>query len=623
MIPYSWDGNTQINDSLSYESWFIGPWVGLPDVQLHMVERHGAYPLFGGLTRQGLEILMEVEVKPGGSANALRALFDNEDETPKVLVVTDNDGNNARYWRCICSSMMATVSPNIFLVKLRVHGDVRARAAVATTVAWNVTSSGATTVITNGEGGVNDNAYPVITLTPRQESVGANSYRRFLTVRWRATSAASAYPVDIAGDGLDTRVASTHFASATGADIRVYVDGAESDFWLDGIDTATTKVFVRLDWNIKQEVAQSGIMGTGAVSSITASGDISGFPASGIVEIGSELFTYSAKDNGTRQFTGVTRAAKGTTAASHASGSTIRWIQHDIWIEYGSGLLPSFSLGSPAEEPMFDLATSTNTSWNYDNFFTTDGGRPGAWSFSNIKNTAAYGGNRTASATTYAELGIQSTISGATKTALDGSWSIFNPCGITSANFQNGEFYHGRVAWWSGRVRYSSDGSNWSVGYTIPTSTNDTWNSWSQNVSLGGARYLKLTLAGYANAADPSRLEASDVTLTLDSNYTPTVTIGAEQASYRLSATITNVTTGDAIEIDVSIEVDESLEIDTDNHELTLLTDDSPQYQALTLVGGPRRHILRLQPGDNTLMYEESGLEEVDVAIEFERRHYA
>lgn len=621
MIVYSWAGNTQINDDANFAAWFVGPGLGLPEMQANLVGRHGAHPLIGGVTRQGLELLLEVEVR-AGNANTLRAWFDSEDETPKILVVTDDDGNNARYWRALCVSFTATEVPYIYLVKLRVHGDVRARAAVATTAAWNVTSSGATTVITNGAAGVNDNAYPVITLTPRAESVGANSYRRFLTVRWRATSAVSGYPVDIANDGLDTRIASTHFASSTGADIRVYVDGEEVNFWLDGINTATTKVFTCLDWAAKQQTTLAATMGTGALSSFAAAADISGFPASGIVEIGSELFTYTGKDNGTRTFSGVTRAAKGTTAASHAIGNAILWIQHDIWIEYGSSTLPPFAPAAPATGPIFDLATSTNTSWNYDDFFATDEDRPGAWSFSNTKNTAAYGGNRGASATTYAELGIGST-AGGTKLALDGSWSIFNPCGITSANFVGGEFYHGRTAWWSGRVRSSSDGATWAVAYTIPTGSNDTWNSWSQNVALGGARYLKLTLAGYGSLADPSRLEVSDVTLALDSNYTPTVTIGAEQTSYRLSATLSNVTTGDAIEIDVSIDVDESLEIDTDNHELTLLTDDSPQYQALTLVGGPRRHILRLQPGNNTLMYEESGLAEVDVEIEFERRYYA
>jgi hypothetical protein len=486
-----------------------------------------------------------------------------------------------------------------------------------------VTASGATTVVANGTAGANDNAYPIITLTPRAYSAGANTYRRFITVRWRATSAYTGYPVDITNDGLDTRVASTNFASATGADIRVYVDGEECDFWLDGIDTATTKVFTRLDWAAKQQATLSATMGTGSLTTFASSSDISGFPASGIVEIGSELFTYTAKDNTLRTFSGVTRAAKGTTAAGHSIGTAITWIQHDIWIEYGSGALPSFAPASASTQPMFDLATSTNTSWNYDDFFTSDDERAAAWSFSNTKNTAAYGGNRTASATTYGEMGIESTASG-TKLALDGSWSLFNPCGITNANFQNGEFYHGRTTWWSGQVRSSVDGSTYAAAYTIPTSSNDTWNSWSQNIALAtGTRYLKLTLAGYGSLADPSRLEVSDVTLTLNSSYTPTVTIGAEVVGYRLMATITNETTGDAIEIDVSIELDESLEINTDTHEVTLLTDGSPQYQALTLVGGARRHILRLQPGNNTLKYEEGGLVEVDVDIEFERRYYS
>ena len=177
-------------------------------------------------------------------------------------MVTDDDGSNARYWRALCVLFEATAVPYIYLVRLRVHGDVRPRAVAPTSSSWNVTSSGATTVIANGTAGANDNAYPIVTLTPRAYSVGANSYRRFITVRWRATSSASGYPVDITNDGLDTRVASTNFASATGADLRVYVDGADTDFWLDGIDTATTKIFVTLNWSAKQATTLATGVGT-------------------------------------------------------------------------------------------------------------------------------------------------------------------------------------------------------------------------------------------------------------------------------------------------------------------------------------------------------------------------
>ncbi len=87
-----------------------------------------------------------------------------------------------------------------------------------------------------------------------------------------------------------------------------------------------------------------------------------------------------------------------------------------------------------------------------------------------------------------------------------------------------------------------------------------------------------------------------------------------------MQGTLTNVTTGDAIEIDFGLDLGQSLEINTDTEEVTLLADGSPQYQALTIVGGSRKSMMRLQPGANTLKFDESGLVDVDVDVEFERR---
>jgi hypothetical protein len=564
--------------------------------------------------------MMEVEIL-AGSADTLRAWFDNEDATPKVLVVTDDAGTNARYWRMLCARLIPTNSPYIYLAVLRSHGDVRLRSVTPTTQHWDVSTSGATVAVNNGTAGINDEAYPIVTVTPRSYATGANSYRRFVTVRWRASSAASRYPVDIVNAGLDTRIASTNFASATGDDIRVVVDGVEANYWLHNINTATTKMFVNLDWQAAQSGTLSSSMGTGSISTITVDEDIANFPASGVLEIGSELFAYTGKDTAVRQFTGVARAAKGTTAASHTAGATVSWIQHDIWIEYGSSSVPAPSIDDTLK-PIFVLSASSNTSWDYDDFDEDGASRAAAWAFTNVKNMVRYGGNQAASADPYAELGIGDDCADfGSQTAIEAYWSLFNPCGIVSANFQNGEYYYSRIGWTTIRIRSSVNGASYTTNYTVPVSVKDTWTAWSQNTTLlSGAQYVQLYMTGYSNDNKRTRVEAADVTLTLDSNYTPTVTIGGEQTTYRLQATLTNTTTGDALQIDFGMDLDESLEIDTDTHDVTSLTDNSPQYQALSIVGGSRKHLLRLQPGSNTLMYEEAGLVDVDIDIEFERR---
>lgn len=620
MIVYSWDGNTQVNDGANFAAYFVGTELGLPTLDVNLVPRQSAHPLIGGLTRQGLEVMMEVEVL-AGSADTLRAWFDNEDLTPKILVVTDDGGLNARYWRALCSSFIPTSSPYIFLAKLRIHGDVRLRSVTPTSQHWDITATGATTAINNGTAGINDDAYPIITITPRAYAIGANTYRRFITVRWRTASAANQYAVDIVNGGLDTRIASTNFVSATGDDIRVIVDGIEANYWLHNINTATTKVFVNLDWQPMQDATLASALGAGSLTTITVSQDVTNFPASGLLEIDSELFTYSGKDSALKQFTGVARAAKGTSAATHSAGATVRWIQHDIWIEYGSSS-PIAPTIDDSLKPIFNLTNSSNTSWDYDDFDEEGASRSAAWAFTNVQNMVRYGGNQASSAATYAELGIQDNCADrSNQTAIEAYWSLFNPCGIVSANFQNAEYYYSRTGWTTIRVRSSSDGASYTTSYSVPVSVKDAWTAWSQNVTLvAGAQYVQLYMTGYAKDAKRTRVEAADVTLTLDSTKTPTVAIGAELTTYRLQATITNETTGDAIQIDFGMDLDQSLEINTDTEEVTLLSDDSPQYQALSIVGGSRKNLLRLQPGANTLKYEESGLVDVDLDIEFERR---
>lgn len=616
MIVYSWDGNTQINDGTNFAAYFVGPEMGLPEMEIHSVPRHGAHPLIGGVTRQGIELMMEVEAL-GGSADTLRAWFDNEDATPKVLVVVDEGGTNARYLKMLCARFIPTNTPYIYLVTLRSHGDVRLRSVTPTSQHWDVTASGATVAVSNGTAGVNDDAYPIITITPRAYAVGANSYRRFISVRWRASSAASRYPVDIVNGGLDTRIGSTNFASAAGNDIRVIVDGVEANYWLHNVNTATTKVWVNLDWQAGQAGTLVSVSGDG----IYVNEDITNFPATGLLEIDNELFSYTGKDAALKLFTGVTRGVRGTTIGIHLAGSVVRWIQHEIWIEYGSA-----SMAAPAidntRKPMFVLSGSSNTSWDYDEFDEEEASRAAAWAFTNLKNMVRYGGNQASSANPYAEMGIGDDCAEfGSKTEIEGYWSLFNPCGVVSANFQNGEYYYVRGDWTTIRVRSSVNGASYTTSYTVPVSVKDAWTAWSQNVSLvSGAQFVQLYMTGYAKTLKPTRVEAADVTLALDSSYTPTVTIGGEQSTYRLQGTITNVTTGDALEVEFGMDIDESLEIDTDTHDVTYLTDNSPQYQSLNIVGGSRKHLLRLQPGSNTLMYEESGLVDVDVDIEFERR---
>jgi hypothetical protein len=622
IIPLSYNGNL-INDGVDYAAWFISPVQGLPELTAHKAKRYGARPRIGGVEREGRTILLLVRALAGSRA-WLRALFDGDDETPKLLVAADEDGGNQRYVKALCTKFEQTTQPGVFVATLEVDDDVRWRAVAPTVHNWTITASGQTTTITNGVVGVNDEAYPIIRGTPRQYMTGLNPYRMFLAVGWPADQPATEYPTDITDGGLDTRVASTDFYSATGADIRVIVDGEEVDFWLDGVNTATTSIWANLSWQARQEGTLASALTPLPVLGVTLNEDISNWPASGLVRIDNEVMAYGAKNSAARMLTGIERGARGSTAAPHSAGAAVQWLQHDIWVEYGSSSLAAKVVDN-RRKPMFDLATSTNTSWNYLSFYEAGASRAGAWAFTNQQWTRAYGGNQKGTANPYGELGISDAAENeGTKKTLAGYWSLFNPCGMVSANFLSGERYYGRAEWWNASIQSSVDGASRTKHYTLPTGTVDAWVAWSQNVSLvAGARYVYLWLAGYAKGIDPARVEASQVTVALDSAKTPTALVLPQQNVYRMAATLTNQTTGAALQIDFALDVDETLRIDVDKSDAIYEADGSSQFGAITLVGTEQHRWLRLAPGANTLRWDEAGVTEMDVEITFERRYYA
>ena len=621
MMLVSYNGNP-INDGANYRAWFLSPVQGLAELTVHKAKRYGAQPRIGGVGRDGRALTLLVQAV-AGSRDWLRALFSGEDGTPKLLVAADDDGGNQRYVKALCKAFQQTTQPGVFVAELEVDDDVRWRAVAPTTLVWTVTGSGATVVVTNGVAGVNDEAYPVIRATPRQYATGLNPYRRFLPVGWPAGQPATDYPTDITNGELDTRVASTDFYSATGADVRVVVDGQEVDFWLDGINTATTSIWSNLNWQAGQAGTLASGLGVGATAAVVLNEDISNWPSSGMMRIGSEVLTYAAKNAATRSFTGIERGAKGSAAVTHLAGTGVHWIQHDIWVEYGSSALAAW-VSDDRRKPMFDLATSTNDSWNYLSFYQSGANRAGAWVFTNQQWTRAYGGNQGAAASLFGELGIADATEGeGTKKTLNGYWSLYNPCGMVTANFQGGERYCGRTDWWKAMIRSSVDGTSLTTLYTLPTGTLDAWVAWSQSAALDGARTVYLWLAGYAKAVEPMRVEASQVTVTLDGAATPAVLILPQQNVYRMAATLTNEATGAAIRVDFALDVDETLRIDVDKGDAIYEADGSSQFGAITVVGGELYRWLRLVPGANTLRWEEAGVVEVDVEIGFERRYFA
>lgn len=609
-----------------YSGWLLGgDRISLPAVDAALLPRVGAWPALGAVGRPGRRLAAAITID-GADTGALRAQlmrwFDPEDEAPKALVLAA-DGARApqRYVMAICEALQPMakgdrVVPGWYVATLAVVGDVRWRSVVARSATWSVTADGDKETISNGG---DDEAYPVLAI--EATAVGV-PYRRWVPIVWRAAAGASRYPVQIAG--LNTAdLVTAGKVQPDGSDLRVESDGVEVDRWLDRMNTSNTRVWINLDFDAAVSMTlAAAIAAAGDIDSITMNEAITDLPAQGILRIESEVFVYTVKTDGTKTFSGITRAARGTSEAGHAEDTAVQWIQHDVYLYYGGA---SAQAADDDYKPAFTLSQSNNGSWDYDEFGADDGLRAGGWVQEVVAGAATfYGGNQGAAADPWVELGMA-----ATTDADQGRVYLYNPCYIVGMYFQNGErYFETSAAGWQCCLQRALSAGAWSDDSSVaaPASAG-LWDAWSQWSSVAfemanhpyGGLWLSHTAAGGANF----HVEAADCKVTLHEDYIPAVSLGPELATPRvLAGTITNNTTGEAIAVAYTLESGEELEIDTDRKTVTDLSAGTRQLQALT-IDGPRRQWLPLAAGDNELEWTETAVAETTVTVEFEERWYS
>jgi hypothetical protein len=615
----TWNAHN-INDGTNYEAILQAGAYSLPDSTPVMAARSGTYPKFASLERNGKMIYFDIFIRAIASRATLQSQlyewFDPDDETVKLLVAEDAAGGGDRQVYGICRELHEVEfgAGLQYVIGIEVSGDPLWRETSATTDSWSITASGQTKSLTNNGKG---KAYPYFTIRPTSNKTGGYSYKRWVSVRWNVSAAYTRYPIDIGDDAFDTATLTTAKMQADGDDLRVIVDGVEVDRWLDGMDSASTKVWVNLDFSAKQEtVLATAIASSGSITTIDVTGDISGYPSTGILVIDSEAFVYTGKIDSSSQFTGVTRASKGTSMAAHTTTDTVWWCQHDVWILYGNSSATAPSVTS-TNEPVIELDDSTNTSWDYDEFRDAAGLRPGSWS--NV--IGGYGSNQYGTAVDpWVECGVVTPSS-----EFDGIMRVYNPCGITNANFANGEKYAVLVTdWGTATIQSSIDGVTWTDEDTIAAPGSDnTWEAWSDSEALtSGSLYVQLKITAPTGKRVSNKVEAADVTLTLNSSNTPTIVMGAEQGNYSLDCVIANTTTGKSIAVEAIMTLNQYLMINTDDKLVYLVDDGSNQFQALSIVGGPRRDWLALNAGANTISFTDTGTNGVTIAFGWYERHY-
>lgn len=630
MIANTYDGN-DINDATNYVTVIDAGAFG-QTIAAARLARLGKWPVAGANSRTGGKFIpLTIYIKSGTFAE-LASWFDPDDEASKVFVGTDTDGStNPRSLdvRCISFFEVPDLAGQVVDVVLQVDGDIRLTETAEQSDTWNITASGQTNVINNtGDADV----YPVYKIKPTANKTGGYGLKRWVPVRWKLNVAYTNYPYDLTDGGWDTAtIVTATKMQADGDDLRVEVNGVEVDRWLADMNGANTKVWANLTFAAKQEITlKTAIASSGSISTIDSNESISGFPTAGLLNIASETFSYTGTDTSAKQFTGVTRAAKGTSMAAHSVDDTAWWVQNSVFILYDNSSASAPSVDDDYKA-IFNLSTSTNDSWVYADFGEdATGPRPASWVFLDLSGDDggawATTGNRGGSASPWVELGMYvqaGGVGGPNKGA--GRFSINNPCGITNANFTNGEIYatdknRETVI----KIQSSANGSTWASEYTIPDpSANATWENWSRNEALdSGSVYAALFVdmdPGYPDT-DYWYLEAADCTITLNSSNTPDLVFGAEQGNYNLAVTFENVTTGLNMVVTFSVKLDETLEIDTESKTVTLTDDGSLHLEVLAW--GVRRDWLIMQPGNNTFKFTDSGTQAVTVTTTWKRRYY-
>lgn len=412
-------------------------------------------------------------------------------------------------------------------------------------------------------------------------------------------------------------------ALANGADVLIEVNGVDIDYWLDGFDTASTKIWTTgTNWSKQWDSTITAAIGIGdTVTSITVDDSVVDAPDSGLLFINNEAFSYSARDQNTKTFTISERASVGTSAAAHSLGDTIWWCQNLIYLKYGDETATAPTPDGDYE-PIFNQNTSTNTSWVYANFGDDNLKRGGAWSQSTDYGTPVYTtANQATDADPWSDIGV--TVAGNER----GRYTLYNPCEITNINATNGE------KWSNDKSNYlagisSWTGSKWEVEYLIPVPAVDsTWEAWSQNQAITSGRVKISMAARSASGSTENRVEMADATVTLNSSKVPLIGSFSETGMYELDATITNNTTGESIKVAYKMALNDDLEIDTrptleGGKTVTDLTNGTSAFSSLTLVGDPRRDWFKLQPDNNEWEYTEAGAAGVTISLEWYQRDY-
>jgi len=637
LLFLTWNGQSINNGAPFYADFPPGSKVNIHG-NVVTVPRAGNYPFVSGIVANPQILQVRVRIAAGQNLDTNRELlkqyFNFEDNTRHNLIAEDGSGGTQWYVTGFVRDVRNEnpADKTSFLVLFQVEYPYWKLVTAGDTI-WSVTASGQTQVVTNAG---NRKTPPKFTLSPTVTKTGGLSYRRWTPI-YNNLDISFVAPVDITdesatGGGLDTATLTTAKMQTDGDDFRVWAGGVEVDRWLQDQDTASTQCWINLSLKARHEGTLKTTLAS-ATSDVTVAFTVNRdnlamlqwlkSASNNIFLIESEAFQYTPANVNlvTYQITSCQRERKGTTAAGHTAGVTIRHIEHDIWILYGDSTLSAPDVNDD-NKPIISLA-SYNSSWIFTNFFSETSARPAAWK-----------GERLASRTglSYVYTGVDNTTANPSTVlgiALIGSadfqvqnetgvldWSFSHPATITSVLYSGDKYMTGS---WPAIVglQYLVTNTAWfTADNQLEPTVAYVWESFGPTTATLTSPYpstIRFAIDGLLSSAisEMALVQIHTLTIGFDTTKLPTFSIGAEAACNFFDFTITNNTTGEYIKCAVPCALNETLTIDCENKE-AYLSDGS---RVNVILSTDRAEWLDMNAGSNTFQYDDTGTNAVTVHV--------
>lgn len=621
--------SVNINNGSPYSASIVSGQLGSISRNPVLVNRAGDYPALTAVVKNPSVLVINVIVSAGQNINtyreALKAHFFGDDLRHDIIAKDTNDSDRQYYRTGIPVTMVEeNGAPNSFFITIQTEYPYW-QLVTAATATWNITGSAQTNAVTNAG---NLPIAPVFTITPTTTKTTGWKYWRWVPIYNRTDKTYTA-PMEITDGGLDAAALIGAGKMMTdGSDFRVWMDGGFAGRWLHGMPSTNA-----LCWtNITLGPHVSGLTGatlgnTATTMSLSETRANLAFlqalktTANYTLLVGSEAITFDPDDIDliNYQVTGLGRGKKNTTAATHSSGSTVHYIDHDLFIMYANTAATAQDVDDQYK-PMFDLSSSNET-WSWTNYSDLTGNRPGAWRGDVVSSRTRLSYTYTANENTFAD---PSTVMGLAERgsqdftvpheAAQLTWSFSHPAGITTAAYSGKKY---RTGSWPGiaGLQKLQAGAVWvTVSNQTTPSTATVWEPFGPTTSglSGSYTSIRFVMEGVLSSAinESAMLQFSGVSANFSTASLPVISVGAETAINFFDFKLTNITTGEWLKVRTPCPVNSDLVIDCAAR-TAYLADGRPVTVTLS---SERADWLNLAAGSNTLQFDDVGTVAVTIA---------